>query len=383
MADYDRKVYPYMPNSYPTYEGNSSLAIIPYGEVTFNASDRNPVGMLICDGEIYDKGAYPDLYYALGTNFNAVSSPAWTNTSVGANDFKVPNLIAAFPQGGFLGTASGTNTINTTTNSGGAASVALTAANIASHKHTVPFRNAGVSYNGGSSYAPAENQGSTLSDGTIYNNSGTSVTTAGANGAPFSIIPPYMALTPLVRADYSAQSTYQIGYVNVTLANNRFWCRLTWAPSGLYTGIVTIVPGAYTPAQFITAINNAISAFVLASPLVLTTILMGYSYSGTGRYVFKIRSGNSLTAIEFDFTTQFGTTIPQANLDLCADLMGYYTRTYAQYNGSNNPPNYYRIDNTGGSQSYIAPPKPMKIYYGSIADGTMTAGQLTGVTNSF
>ena len=325
MGDFDRKVYPYMPNSYDSGTITTVQPLIPYGEVTFNASDRNPYGMLICDGEIWDKNAYPDLYYALGTNYNAVTTPTWTNTSLGANDFKIPNLIAAFPFGGALGAASGANTINTTTNLGGASTVALTPANIASHAHSYT---APSTTNFGPSLAGQTGGNGTYGANTgaaIVNSAGTQVTASGSNGSPFSIIPPYISLTPLIRADYSAQANYVVGFVNVTSVNNRFWCRLTSQSGVNYTGIVTIAQGAYSPARFITALNNAISAFCAASPLGQTTILMGYSYSGTGRYVFKIYCGTFNVAIEPDFTTQFGTTstIPQANLDLCADLLGF------------------------------------------------------------
>lgn len=90
------------------------------GEVKATAATTIPDGCLLCDGSIYDRVDYPDLY--------AVLSPAFI---VDADTFQVPDLRDKFISG-----AGSSGDIGTT---GGAATVTLSESQIPSHTHTIPL----------------------------------------------------------------------------------------------------------------------------------------------------------------------------------------------------------------------------------------------------
>jgi len=152
-----------------------------------------PEGCLECDGGIYSREDYPDLYAVLHAEL-----------IIDADSFRTPNLISKFVMG-----ASGDFGVQPAHENIGSAEVTLTVDNLAEHDHstlphshtTLPHAHAeGIAVptviNGGvSAPAPAATPSiSTTSAETVLVNDATvTVSTTGAS-EPFSIIPPAYTL---------------------------------------------------------------------------------------------------------------------------------------------------------------------------------------------
>ena len=139
---------------------------LPVGSVFWFAASTPPVDCLVCDGSGVDKNVYPDLFSAIGYQFG------------GSGDtFNLPDLSGAFARGvsGSVALAS----------SGGAAEVALTGGEIPSHTHTVRRGTSGLQIVG---LATSER-----TDEIAY-------TGAFGNGEAHENLPPYVALTPVIKA---------------------------------------------------------------------------------------------------------------------------------------------------------------------------------------
>lgn len=88
------------------------------GEIAIFGFDFAPVDWLRCDGQAVPSASYPALYALIGTTYGGNST-----------NFNLPNLNGKVPIG-----YSATYPIGST---GGATTVALTAANLANHTHTL------------------------------------------------------------------------------------------------------------------------------------------------------------------------------------------------------------------------------------------------------
>lgn len=97
--------------------GQSQAAIAP-GVINMFGGSQAPSGSLLCNGAAYSRTAYPALFAAIGTTYGAGD---------GANTFNVPNLQGRVPVGAGAGYGLGAT--------GGAATVALTEAQMPSHQH--------------------------------------------------------------------------------------------------------------------------------------------------------------------------------------------------------------------------------------------------------
>lgn len=97
--------------------GQSQAAIAP-GVINMFGGSQAPSGSLLCNGAAYSRTAYPALFAAIGTTYGAGD---------GATTFNVPNLQGRVPVGAGTGYGLGST--------GGAATVALTEAQMPAHAH--------------------------------------------------------------------------------------------------------------------------------------------------------------------------------------------------------------------------------------------------------
>jgi microcystin-dependent protein len=233
---------------------------IPVGTIIQYPSSAAPSGYLNCDGSAISRTTYSGLFNLIGTVYGAgdgtpenatswlvtggaltITFPTGTNTHIVAGDTFIWNngqggtynalvasfitesthivaLISASDSSGTGGTATkkspttfnlpntvgvtirGSGTSWNVASTGGADSYALTPANIASHKHDTTISPNGTgAASGGISTAAPPTSGTSLTSGVIYNNAGTSVTTAGSNGAAFSVQNAYLVLNYCIK----------------------------------------------------------------------------------------------------------------------------------------------------------------------------------------
>ena len=262
--------YPYWLSTYDT----SSSGGVPIGTIAIWPLATPPSGYLICNGQTLSRSAYSQLFNVIGTTYGAcdgtpenaiswvvtsgaltITFAAGTNTNIVAGDTFIWNngqgttynaLVATIAtdtthvfalisagDGSFTGgtatkkfpttfgipnatgqTIRGSGTSWNVGTNGGADTVALTSANIASHKHDLTLvQNGNGSSSGGISTSGPPGSGSITSGGQyavtgggIYNNSqgngaGTPTpdTAAGSNGAAFSVQNAYLVLNYCIK----------------------------------------------------------------------------------------------------------------------------------------------------------------------------------------
>ncbi len=161
----------------------------PVGSVTLyaGASTTVPNGWLLAEGQAVSRAQYPVLFQRIGTTYGGGD---------GATTFNLPNLIERFPVG------SGVNRPRGST--GGAATVALTTAQMPAHNHgsdgahthSVPSHNALEDVAAGTITA-ADNvvsgtQTSSSAGGHTHNTEG--------SGSAHENMPPYVSMHYIIRA---------------------------------------------------------------------------------------------------------------------------------------------------------------------------------------
>jgi microcystin-dependent protein len=102
--------------------GNGSPAVYP-GQVFAYISSTAPPGYLLCDGSIFSRSEYPDLFSVIGTTYNG--------GGVSQSDFRVPLLSSRVP----VGISSSEVEFDILGESGGEKAVTLTTNQIPSHTH--------------------------------------------------------------------------------------------------------------------------------------------------------------------------------------------------------------------------------------------------------
>ena len=99
------------------WDGAGWVTVIPAGEIIAGAGNTAPPGTLLCDGSSKSKSAFPELFAAIGYTYGGSGS-----------SFKLPDARGRCLIGSSSSYALGSK--------GGAAEVALTAAQMPAHKHT-------------------------------------------------------------------------------------------------------------------------------------------------------------------------------------------------------------------------------------------------------
>ena len=399
------KPYPYWGATYETPQVNQLEGYVfnPIGDVTFTASQRNPVGFLICDGSIYNSNAFPDLSLSIGSNYLTNSNTPysyWSSNSFSNGDFYIPNLNSLFALGGNLVSNSTSNFTNVNVN-GGSSSVTLSVSNVPPHEHRQlqPGGTSLASTSGNRTGDP--NTSGPLTQADIYDYNGNLITASNASPTAVTIPkPPYQLFNSLIRTDYKINTSWIKGYINIDATNDQFYAVVltSLSPSITYsTYAVTLSNGAFTIPQMLSNITGSIgNAISNAQSAPCSCTLSNYSYNTQGNYVYKIilnsTSPNANAyGVGFGFTTASTSAslhiptpnrvIPQNILDACADTLGFQTRTnYGQSPGSGT---YSYNTGYGGTYDYICPPKAFKIYWGSEGDATMPSYLLSNVINSF
>lgn len=150
----------------------------PPGIVSFTASATPPEGWLLCDGSYLAEAEYPELFEAIGWNFESNPPPG---------TFRLPDLRSRIPLGAgqganlsewFLGTMAGAE--NTT----------LGTTNLPAHQHAITLgtnqsqANSNVWVNGYANSVSAR----------AYSQ----VTQSTGDGTPFSRLPPVLVLNPII-----------------------------------------------------------------------------------------------------------------------------------------------------------------------------------------
>ncbi len=158
-------------------------ALIPVGSIFPFVGGQAPTGFALCNGQTLDRTQYADLFRLIGTKYG------YTNTS----NFKVPDLSGRFLVGVGTGYSLG--------DTGGAQTVALTAAQMPIHSHDVTGKADQAGRAGVGMYASNVSGGSgwqvlsTTENGSL---SGLTTTSAGS-GQAHENRPPYFALEYIIR----------------------------------------------------------------------------------------------------------------------------------------------------------------------------------------
>ena len=255
-APYTPSSYPYWPSTYDT----SSSGGVPIGTIAIWPLATPPQGYLICNGQTLSRTAYNQLFNVIATTYGAgdgtpenatswsvssgtltITFPIGTNTNIVAGDTFIWNngqggtynaLVATIATTttyvvALISAGDGSNTGGTATkkfpttfgipnatgqtirgsgtswniaSTGGADSIALTASNVPSHKHdTTIVGNGTGSASGGISTSAPPGSGTSYTSGIIYDNANSVVTTAGANGAAFSVQNKYLVLNYCIK----------------------------------------------------------------------------------------------------------------------------------------------------------------------------------------
>ncbi len=192
-------------------------AVCPVGAILPFAGSAAPTNWIICDGSAVSRTTFADLFAVCGTTYGAGD---------GSTTFNVPDLRTRVPAGFKTGDAN----FGTRGGTGGAATHAITTAEMPSHTHTGPSHtHTGPSHTHGVSAivvntagpgAIVENRFSVISTGSTPNNtdsafltgqtdaagtgatgaSGTGATGSAGSGTAMSLLQPYMSLVYIIHA---------------------------------------------------------------------------------------------------------------------------------------------------------------------------------------
>jgi microcystin-dependent protein len=170
------------------------------GSFTLWAGTDIPDGYLLCDGSAISRVDYPILFGAIGTTWGPGD---------GSSTFNLPNLVGKFILG-----ASGTHPVGST---GGSATSTLTTPNLPAHNHPVVdpghFHNitdpqhhhtaattASLGTTGTDPVSAVAGNTGDSATGISINSATTGVTTGNTGaGTPFSILPPFAAMLPIIK----------------------------------------------------------------------------------------------------------------------------------------------------------------------------------------
>jgi len=159
-------------------------AVSPTGMITAFGSSTPPTGWLLCNGAAVDRTIYAALYTVIGTTWGAGD---------GSTTFNVPDLTNRTALG------AGVITIGTR---GGVSSVTLSTANLPAHSHSItdPGHNH-TTVAPDSIGTTGTNVGAIDATGGTTGTSTTGITTTNTtgSGASFSILPPYAAVSYIVK----------------------------------------------------------------------------------------------------------------------------------------------------------------------------------------
>lgn len=389
--------------------GGADLAT-PVGETSFSASMRNPFGYVTCDGEVFSKTAYPDLYLAIGNGYdgNGCNKNPWCFDYQTEFDFIVPNYntyngqtLYKFPTGSPISLFDLSQNVLQGVN-GGAQSVTLDVSNIPQHEHQY-FQAGGI---GGLAGGTATFAGGTFNVGAytgsvIYDSNNNVI--VNDKPAEFSILPTFMRFNMLLRSD-ELYSSARPGYTTFTTANNKFWMvLLTYTgnlpspePEDFSAFAISLPTGNYTRPQVLSnivkSIKSDINAYGLSNVNVTQCDLSGYAITPQGQWTAKIQMSYNPDAVDVaygnisfvygGYANVYG-SITQDILDRTADTLGFFTRSYNPGSNGFISSSNYNFNNYGGALSYIVPPKAMKINWnGSIANNDFNLSLFSNI-NTF
>ncbi len=153
----------------------AGIEITPIGSITPYAGDSSvvPTGWLLCNGQAASRTIYPILFARLGTAYGAGD---------GTSTFNVPNLVARIP----YGVGNGRNRGAT----GGAETVALTAAQMPAHTHGAPANNVETIADGTGAHVASD----------IYSTTNFTTTTSAGGGERHENMPPFLTVNYIIKA---------------------------------------------------------------------------------------------------------------------------------------------------------------------------------------
>ena len=393
--------------------GNSSNNVAnlatPIGSVLFSGSSRNCEGFLDCDGEVYSKNAFPDLYLTLINAYDDSGSNKNKRCLIydGSNDFIVPpfkqtigQTVSRFANAGQIYYYNSSNNYVLNDLSGGNSNVVLDLSNVPMHEHQ--YQRYGGTQTTGLANGSFDPQSGTILNKTeceLYDCSGNLAQSGAAQ--PFSIVPNYLRFNSVIRACEPDDNSLA-GYTTITTENNKFYVSLLWNDSNFPTPSTddfkvfecTLSVGNFKRLQLLQNLLNAIvnavnSQTSVAQLTVNSASFYSYRIAPDGQYTMSLNidyTGSNVTPgtgyVQFLFNTvanmpyiyyyPFGTTnIPQEVLDKTANTLGFFTRS-CNPGGANNYVSAYSVASNYG-YDLIEPPKAMSINFeGSIQNGDFT-----------
>lgn len=177
--------------------GQAAASVSP-GVINMFGGSQAPPGSLLCNGAAYSRAAYPALFAVIGTTYGAGD---------GGTTFNVPNLQGRVPVGAGTGYGLGST--------GGAATVSLTAEQLATHRHSGTTAVAGDHVHaptGGGSFISHTNAGGGIGNGSVFLGTQSHPTTANGgshshqfitdesgSGAPHNNMQPYVVINYIIK----------------------------------------------------------------------------------------------------------------------------------------------------------------------------------------
>lgn len=110
----------------------AKLSPAPLGIIQMWAGVKVPEGYLLCNGQEIRQSDYPDLYAAIGTAFNSAPNANGAKPTTQSGYFRVPDLRGRF----VVGQHDSDNDYKNLGNAAGKKTVALTEAELPTHKHS-------------------------------------------------------------------------------------------------------------------------------------------------------------------------------------------------------------------------------------------------------